>query len=119
MLIGGFLMLGVPLVKELILCTFDENSDRLYLEYRNMLFQSDIREEKLDQIKTAKVDKITGSNEREDEDGNCVKTTYVKRYDVKLVLKSGETIPLFSTRLDKEYSFKVATTINEFLDINE
>ena len=118
MLTGGFFTLAGASIKELTLCTFDKSSDQLCLEYQNMLSQSDIREVKLDAIKIAEVDEIIESDEDEDKDENHVKRTYVKRYDVKLVLKSDTTIPLFSTNLDKEYSFEVITTINEFLGID-
>ncbi len=74
------------------------------MKRQNLLFQSDIREEKLDAIKQVLV-----VHEKTDSGG--------EKFHLKLVLNSGESIALDS--LKDHFAFEIKKTINKFLDIDE
>lgn len=84
MLVGGFFVLfGMAFVvsKRLVSCTFNKNSGKVSMKHQNMLFQSEIIEKRLDEIKMANFD------ETADSDGDLL-------YETKLTLRSGESISL-------------------------
>ena len=99
----GFIIFGVfsLFIKSLIPCTFDKSSGQLYLEYQNILFQSDIREESLDDIKIIKVDEATSDRGK-------------KIYNAKIILKSGALLSLGLVKND----CAIAKTINQFLSLD-
>ena len=68
------------------------------------MFQSDVREEDLDEIKQVLV------VHRKTESGG-------DKFYLKLVFNSGESIPLGS--LTDNFAFEIKKTIDDFLDINE
>ncbi|BDM78782.1 hypothetical protein AM10699_16510 [Acaryochloris marina MBIC10699] len=102
--LAGFatIILGIYFVfyKSLKSCTFDKNSDRLYLEYQNSLLQTAVREESLDDIKKISFTESTDGEGRE-------------VYHTNIVLSSGELISCSSVKDDCE----IAQTINQFLGI--
>ncbi|MDJ0902144.1 MAG: hypothetical protein QNJ55_25415 [Xenococcus sp. MO_188.B8] len=104
MLVGGCTALYFLLYKQIILYVFDKNSGKLYFKLQNLLFQSDVREEKLDAIKQVLV-----VHEKTDSGGD--------KFHLKLVLNSGESITLGS--LTDNFAFEIKKTIDKFLDINE
>lgn len=100
-LVGGGLIFGFLFWKLPKSCLFDKNSDRVTLIRQNMLFQSDIREERIDAIKVAQIDS----------DENT--------YNIRLVLQSGDSIVIGSEIKDREVASGVAKAINQFLNLSE
>lgn len=79
MLVGvGFIPLSLKLSKTPKLCLFDKSSGQVHLKYKNILFQSHVREERLNDVKNLEVNE-THINFNEAE-----------VYEIKLMLKSGD-----------------------------
>lgn len=82
-------------------CIFDTSSHRMYLKRQNT-FNSEVIEYRLDEIKEAQV------LEKSESDGD-------KTYSTKLILHSGEEIPLGLIGSGTDYH-KIAQLINQLIN---
>lgn len=101
MLAGTFAFLCYTLPKVLVACTLNKHSGRASLKLENIFLQSEIIEDKLDNIKMAQIYETVRSEGL--------------NYDIHLILKSGESIYLGAFLNRSE----LAKAINQFLDANE
>ena len=101
-MVGGGIILSALMWKIKTSCVFDKGSGRMYLKQQN-IFQSEMREQMLHEIKEARV--IEGT----DSDGD-------KTYATKLLLRAGEDIPLQIFGPASTH-YKIAESINQFLSL--
>ncbi|WP_299484647.1 hypothetical protein [Acaryochloris sp. IP29b_bin.137] len=88
--------------KKLTSFTFDKSSGKLYLDYHNSLFQLDVREERLDDIKKFDVEKTINDEGK-------------KNYSVNILLNTGELISLGLVANE----CAITKTIHQFLSIDD
>ncbi|MGK7898448.1 MAG: hypothetical protein AB4372_33745 [Xenococcus sp. (in: cyanobacteria)] len=103
-LIGACTAFATLLYKQIILYVFDKDSGKLYLKSQNLLFQSDIKEEKIDAIKQVLV-----VHKKTDSDG--------ENFHLKLVLNSEKSIYLYSMK--DQFDLEIKKIIEKFLAISE
>ena len=102
MLVGGWIFIKIASLKTLVSFTLNKTSSQANFKYQNILLQSEIRQEELDNIEIARVDETVSSSKGQN-------------YNINLILKSGKSIDLMFFQDRSE----LAEAINQFLDVNE